>query len=145
MGVHTYKIERLDDTGTPEGAYTYEFQDLVGTVVLASEKIEILRRRGVDGSGLRAVGSIEDPFGLRATWFEASWSDAKDKIAALKALKGHLYGVKLTKDSLDYGTFDVVEVAEQPPRAVTAVAGSLVANPQVIQRAMITLIDRPEA
>lgn len=146
MPAQTYKIERLDDVGNPEAAYTYNFQSLTGVVLLTSTQIEVITRRGIDGAGIRDIGSRPAPFTLRGMAFHQSFTDAKAAIAALEALKGHQYGVRLTKESINYGAFDVVAVVEAGnPRAVGAVAGALIANPTVRQRYAITLLERVEA
>ena len=117
----------------------------MGKVLLPSKQIEVLVRRGVDGTGIREVGSLAGPFTLRGSAFHASHADAKDAIESLEALKGHDYGIKLTKKSIDYGRFDVVEVMElDDPRDVAAAAGALIANPAVLAIYSITLLHRPE-
>lgn len=143
MPVHTYKIESLDDGGLAED--TYNFQDLIGEPQLSSKRIEILSRRGVDGVGLRDVGSIPEPFQLLGIAYFVDFAAAKDGADLLRALIGHTYGCRLTINSVDWGVFDVLEVRPEPARACGAVVGSLVENATCVQRCILTLIERTPA
>lgn len=146
MALLTQEIAELDSGGSKVGGGTYTFQDLTGTVVLQSTVLESFSRRGVDGAGVRVIASHPRPFTLTSTSYEDSFSDAKTAIANYKGLKGKAYGVKLTKDSIDYLTFDVLEVEEsQPPRSVLVKLSGQSNNSAKIRHVCTwTLLDRPE-
>lgn len=132
MPVHTNSIAVLASNGS--AASTQLFQDIRGTPKLASQQVEVLRRRGVDGVGLRNLGEQGEPFPLLCYQFLANYATAKTAVVNAQALQGDgaEYGIRLTKDSVDWGVFGVIRVDEVLIRAVGAVAGSLVANPGVL-------------
>lgn len=140
MPIHLQTLQPLDANGNP--LTTLYFQDLTGEPLLSSERVEILSRRGVDGVGLRAVGSIPEPFQLLGTAYQESFAKAKDASQTLRNLIGHQYGTRLTLNSVNWGTFDVLSALSDPPQAVFAVVGAIIPNPQVFQRYAITMIER---
>lgn len=146
MPVHTQEIAVLDNVGNPVGAQTFGFVDLVGVPILASASVEVLARRGVDGVGLRVGGTRPQPFTLQSVAYPASFSIAKSVIANYKATKGAEYGVRLTLNSVVYGTFDVIAVEEKsPPRAVLVKVGGQAGLDGVRQACAWTLIERTGA
>lgn len=145
MALLTQKIAELNAAGSEVEAGTYTFQDLIGQVLASSNQIETFKRRGVDGSGIRVLNSSPPTFTLRSTTYLDSFSDAKDAIAAYKELKGKEFGVKLTKDSLDYGSFDVIAVEEvgQPRQVLAKLSGVATTAAKVRQVCSWTLQERP--
>lgn len=145
MALLTQKIAELNAAGAEVGGGTHTFQDLIGQVVASSNELETFRRRGVDGAGVRVLANSPRPFTLQSTSYEDSFSDAKDAIAAYKELKGKEYGVKLTKDSLDYGSFDVIAVEESgPPRQVLVKQSGVATNAAKVRQVCVwTLQERP--
>jgi hypothetical protein len=100
------------------------FFDLIGTIYLRQEQIEVIERPGVDGSGARKSGARGKPFQLLAVSYHDSWSAFHTAMTAFKAYPG-TDPQTLTRNGESYGSFLVLDVMEaRPPQAVLNVAGS---------------------
>lgn len=101
------------------------FDDLAGEVVLRGEELEILNRPGVEGCGARKLGRRGKPFELAAVLYCPDWQYAHDILANYQTLIG-LDPLYLTKQSVAWGTFLVLEVAATRTEAVYSVCGDAV-------------------
>lgn len=147
MSLLTQQIAELSEGGTavPEGTFTFPL--LVGLPSVPETVAEVLQRRGVDGSGVRIISVAPEPFMLQTTGYMASYSAAKDAIADYQSMVGKPYGVKLTKDSVDWGHFDVLSVKEaEPLHVVNVKVAGYSGGARVRQTCVWTLIyrDPPE-
>jgi hypothetical protein len=115
MSLLLQQIAELDSSEDEVEEGTYTFIRLVGTPILPRKEAEILERRGVDGMGIRFVGTKARPFQLQTLNYLASFSAADAALEDYQALIAKQYGVKLTKNALEVGIFDVigVDVAEE--------------------------------
>ena len=132
MPVHTNKIELLDSGGS--ATETVLYQDIRGNFEYARNQVEVLRRKGVDGVGLRDIGSRGIEFTFSTVQYATSFGNATTVIQSAQSLigSGAPYGVRIMQHSSNQGVYRVLGVRSvPPPRAVGAVAGSLIANPQV--------------
>lgn len=126
MTLLTQEIAELDSLGAEVGGGTFTFPQLLGNPSVPEIIAEVLRRRGVDGAGVRVTTTTPEEFSLLSLSYVADYAAAKDAIADYQGLVGKQYGVKLTKDDIEWGVFDVLRVKEaEPPSTVLAkVSGS---------------------
>lgn len=126
MPVLTQEIAELDNLGAKVPAGTHTFVDLTGLISLPRKRMEVLQRRGVDDACVRQVATQPQPFRLVSLGFEDTFAAYEAKLTALQSLIGKAYGVKLTKNGEDFGTFDVIDVekATDPEGVVYRTAGS---------------------
>ena len=103
---------------------SFVFWDLVGTIYLSQQQMEILQREGIDGLGFRRKGTSGKPFTLRSITYFDSFSDANTALASYSAVVGSGL-VTVTRNDIAITGFVVLGVAEaKPPEAVFNVAGS---------------------
>lgn len=149
----TYEIAAIDNdpgAGDIDTSKQYAFQDLQGRVIRATERIEILRRKGVDGHGARKIGKVGEIFPLVSleyitfdTDLDTTLQNAIARVQLYEALKGQPLGVRVTQRSIVTAPCEVVEVMEaETPAEIVAAAGSLVANPRVVLKCVWRLIHR---
>lgn len=121
MTLLTQEIAELDSGGSEVEEGTFTFPKLIGIPSVPEKIAEVLRRRGVDGAGVRILTTTPEEFTLTSLGYVASYSAAKAAVADYQELIGKQYGVQLTKDSIVWGVFDVLAVKEsEPPATVTA-------------------------
>lgn len=101
----------------------YTFFDLLGVIYASQQQVELIDRPGVDGSGARLTGKRGKPFSLVSVTYYANFTAAKTAMATFVAMKTSLQN--LTRNSVSYGNYIVLEIAEaKPPFAVINVAGA---------------------
>lgn len=152
MPLLTFQIAALTNavTGATDAQRTYDFQDLQGTPLPATEQVQVINRPGVDYHGLRKLGKRGPPFRMRSieyiefdTNVATTLANASQQLADYKALIGDTLGVKATQRDLDYFPCDVLTVEyEAPPARVASVAGSLVNDAAVRLACVWTLVMR---
>lgn len=103
---------------------SFVFWDLVGTIFISQQKIEILEREGVSGLGFRKCGTRGKPFELKSITYHDDYLGAATALASYAALvAGGL--VTIVRNDIGLTGFKVLEVSEAtPPQALVAVAGS---------------------
>lgn len=149
----TYQIAAIDNNPSPgdtDATKEYDFQDLQGNPIRATEQIQVIQRRGVDYHGIRQTGKRGRPFTLRSieyiTWagdLASTLEDAWDRVVLYEALKGASLGVKVTQRDQAFWPCDVIAVEPQtPPFEIAGAAGSLVSNPRVQLNCVWQLIQR---
>lgn len=143
MATPVYKIEILDATGSATA--TQQFQDLLGITTWERMQVELLTRPGVDGVGVRELGSRGTPFEIVTLEYRTSLSAARTAAEAYQDYigSGAPYGVRVTQADVDQGVFGVLDVrlAAQPHAIATAV-GSLIANPGAVLLMRWTLVNQ---
>lgn len=146
MTLLTQEIAELDVSENEVSEGTFTFPKLTGIPSVPQKVAEILERRGVDGAGVRVIGQKPMPFTLESVGYVASYTAAKTAVTDYQGLIGKQYGVKLTKDSIEWGIFDVISVRESaPPQTVVAkISGVAGSNTVVRQVCVWTLLYRAE-
>lgn len=144
MPIHTYRIELLNSAAS--AATTYNYQSIKGNVDNARLRVELLTRLGIDGVGIRELGNAGQPFAIEAVEHLENFGQVKTAIETYQALigSGAEYGVRVTQHSVVQGVYGVLDVQPRrgSPRALAAVAGSLLVNPQVELRTVWTLVNQ---
>lgn len=102
----------------------YVFQDLVGTIYISQQKVEILEREGVSGLGFRKCGTRGVPFEMKSITYHADFSAAATAMAAYTTLVGSGL-VTIVRNDIGIDGFVVLSVSEaSPPQALINVAGA---------------------
>lgn len=142
MALPVHKLEILDNAGSP--ASEQKFQDIIGVPDWEKVTIETFRRPGVDGVGLRELGTTAGEFTIATLEYRDSLASARTAAEAYLAYigSGAQYGVRLTMADVVMGDFAVVGVAlAQQPQAIGTAVGSLIASPAAILIMRWKLID----
>jgi hypothetical protein len=111
----------------------FTFIDLVGTIYLRQESLEVIERPGVVGTGFRKLAARGKPFELVSINYVWDFATARTALIAYNALVGE-DPVAVIRNSINYGTFVVLNVTEaEPPFAVYNVIGTPDTSVQVRQ------------
>lgn len=89
----------------------YSFVSLVGAIPYRQEVVETWIRPGVAGHGLRRLGAHGQEFTLISKQFFADFTAAKTAMQGYDDLSG-TNPVTVMRNSVDHGTFAVLEVVE---------------------------------
>lgn len=102
------------------------FVELTGAIFYRQEQLEIFNRPGVVGSGVRRLGARGTPFELTSKQYHADFAAAKTALQTYDDAPG-TNPVTLIRNSIDHGTYLVLEVMEVSTVAVMNPSGN--ANP----------------
>lgn len=129
--------------GAESGSLWDVFNDLVGALTTAQERVEILARPGIDDHGLRLLGQVGEPTQLLTAKYVLDIATANTKLLAYQTLIGQEYGVAIYQASVKHWPYDVlaVQFAEQP-RQVAKVVGNVTGTEQVRMVCRWTVIPR---
>jgi hypothetical protein len=119
----------------------FYFEDLQGAIVLRAQKLQLLERLGIDGTGVRKTGVRGVPFQLRSVHYVADWDATEEALLAYQSLIG-AEPVDVWQHDVLFGTFLVLNVEQLPEtRACYNVTpGTIVENPECLQYCLWTLL-----
>lgn len=106
----------------------FQFLEMEGSPELRKQRLEIIERFGVDGSGVRKTGKRGRPFQIRTMNYEESFESAKAKFDLYKLLIGDDHQ-EWIRQSVSEGTFLVLDVVEQDRYAIFNSIGGIQDDP----------------
>jgi hypothetical protein len=139
MAIFTNSITALNSSFVPITQQTYAFIDMIGSIQVPTEQLEVTQRGGVPGSFISRLGLHGRPFQLITINYVADFAAAAAAQVAYNALKSVDYGVKVIKQSVTYpDPLQVLDVVEaEPPRGVSKTVGGFTANtPNEVRQVM---------
>jgi len=108
----------------------FTFDDLIGSIILRTEKLESFNRPGIVGTGMRKTGIRAQPTTLRSIRYVSDRDQAKTTLEAYQALIG-ADPVVIVQHSKDWGSYTIVGVRQAQLSAVIIQAGTITANPTI--------------
>lgn len=105
----------------------FEFIDLIGVIGGRQERVELFERAGVEGHGARLNKKAGVPFPLLSVRYVEDFDSAAAEFTTALGMTGTV--VEVTRNSVSYGDYLVLDVQEnQPPFAVFNVIGGVTAQ-----------------
>lgn len=110
----------------------YYFDDIIGQVQPKQKIIDVTNRPGVPGETFRNMGEWAEPSLLTTIHYVADRAAAKAAINAYLAMKDGL-GRQLFQHGEDWGFVRIKHIRPRPLQPVASAAGTLIANPTILQ------------
>jgi len=111
---------------------TTRFDDMRGRPPAMSQQIDILERKGIDGTGARRHGTRSRQGKIITHKFHTDFVSARVALQAYLLFVG-ANPVKITQHGVSQGYYLIESVIEKELRAAETVIGSIVANPKAYQ------------
>lgn len=108
------------------------FDDMRGRPPVMSPQIDVLERKGIDGTGARRHGTRSRQGKITTHKFHETFATARTALQAYVLLIG-ADPVQITQHGVLQGYYLIEAVVENELRAAETVIGSLVANPKAYQ------------